>query len=209
MITVYLSEQGVEPSPALATALTYAIYADAKGYATKFSRVDRTALTWLSHFFDPGLMNQIENAVLPKSYYEDLLLALQSCFIYSEVAICFLPSAVGPEVVGEVADLIVRCEGVHRVLCGGMVGERMVFSARTTKQGGSAAELLRKTLGRQNGGSWGGHRHRAGGYINVALSDSGKADLEAKVRQGWLLASGVEKQRGVRLVARKEILKAL
>ena len=43
----------------------------------------------------------------------------------------------------------------------------------------------------------------------MAAADSSKDDLEAKVRQGWLLANGVEKQRGVRLVARKEILKAL
>jgi len=209
MVCGYLREQGIEPSPALATALTYGIHADAKGYGIRFSRADRTALKWLSKFSDPDLLRRFENATLPKEYFEDLLLALQCCFTYEDVAMCFLPKAIGVEVVGEFADLLIRCDGIHRVLCAAIDGDRMVFSARTTEQGGNAALLLGKTLQDENGGSWGGHEHRAGGYIDVAQADSGKTDLEAKVRQAWLFATGAQKQRGVRLVPRREILKAL
>lgn len=209
MVCGYLREQTIEPSPALATALTYGIHADARGYGIRFSRVDRTALSWLSKFSDPERLHQIENATLSKDYFEDLVLALQSCFTYGEVALCFLPKATGAEVVGEIADLVIRCDGIHRVLCAALLGERMVFSSRTTKQGGNAASLLGKTLQDESSGSWGGHEHRAGGYLEVSQADPGKNDLEEKLRRSWLLATGAHQQQGVRLVPRKEILKAL
>jgi nanoRNase/pAp phosphatase (c-di-AMP/oligoRNAs hydrolase) len=119
-----------------------------------------------------------------------------------------LPKATGSELVGEMADLLMRCEGIQRLLCTGRIGNRMAFSARTSDGGGNAVDLLGKVLDPE-GGSWGGHEHRAGGSLDLTALEAGVADLEERIRSRWLEACGVEKQRGERLVPRKEILKGL
>jgi nanoRNase/pAp phosphatase (c-di-AMP/oligoRNAs hydrolase) len=209
IVAGYLREQSVPPAPPLATALTYGVHSDALGYGNRFSRVDRAALTWLSRFLDPDLLNKIRNATLPKEYYEDLVLALESCFTYDEAAVCFLPRATGAEVIGEVADLLIRCDGLERVLCAAEIAGRMVVSVRTTTRGGNAAALIAAALSEVSGASWGGHEHRAGGQIEVSSAGSTKKDLEAEIRRSWLLTCEVAKDRGQRLVSRKDIIKAL
>lgn len=209
IVAGYLREQAVSPTPQLATALTYGVHSDALGYGNRFSRVDRAALTWLSRFLDPDLLNKIRNATLPKEYYEDLVLALESCFTYDEVAMCFLPKATGAEVIGEVADLLIRCDGLERVLCAAEIAGRIVVSVRTTTRGGNAAALVAGAISERPGASWGGHEHRAGGQIEISSADSTKKDLEAELRRSWLLTCEVAKDRGQRLVSRKDIIKAL
>jgi nanoRNase/pAp phosphatase (c-di-AMP/oligoRNAs hydrolase) len=209
MVAGYLREQVLTPSSVLATALTYGIHSDAMSYESRFSRVDRAALSWLSQFLDHDLLKKIEHPTLPKEYYGDLVLALESSFIYDQAAICVLPRAAGPEVVGEIADLLIRCDGVDCVLCAAKFAERIVISVRTTTKGGNATELIDMTLKDTAGASWGGHEHRAGGYIDVSAAESGKRDLEAELRLSWLRAAKVEKERGQRLIAPKEVIKAL
>jgi len=207
MVCGYLKSFDLEPDKALATALLYGIHTDAQGWDAKFSRTDRAAIAWLSQFSDPELRAHIERAPISRTYFEDLLLALQNAFIYENAAICFLPSCESVEVVGEVADLLLRCEGVQRVLCGAEREGRMFFSARTSDRGGSAAHLLRKTL--KKDGSCGGHTHRAGGYAPLKCGNGSQQELESRFRGRWLDACNIQQQRGTRLVAKKEILKAL
>jgi nanoRNase/pAp phosphatase (c-di-AMP/oligoRNAs hydrolase) len=171
------------------------------------SRADRAAIAWLTQFSDPDLRAQIERAPLPRAYFEDLLLGLESTFIYEDTAVCFLPSAAGTEVVSEVADLLLRCEGVRRVLCAAVVHERLMVSTRTGADAGNAATLLLKTLAGE--GSSGGHAHRAGGHVLVKSAAGGAEELLSRLRARWLEACGVGRERGSRLVAKKEILKGL
>ncbi len=109
--------------------------------------------------------------------------------------------------VGEIADLLIRCQGIERLLCVGIMGNRIILSARTTAIGGNATSLLGRTVEPQ-GGTWGGHEHRAGGSILVG-SAAAADELEARIRTSWLSVSGAVKRRGQRLVAKREILKAL
>ena len=113
----YLREQHLEPPQELATALLYAIRTETRGGDTFHSRLDRTIIAWLTRFANPALLAEIENAPLPRDYFADLVLALQNAFIYDGAALCFLPRAAGAEIVGEVADLIARCDEVRCVLC--------------------------------------------------------------------------------------------
>ena len=49
---------------------------------------------------------------------------MQRTFIYDDAALCFLQRASGAEIVGEVADLLVRGRGIRRVLCAAIIGDR-------------------------------------------------------------------------------------
>jgi nanoRNase/pAp phosphatase (c-di-AMP/oligoRNAs hydrolase) len=203
----YLREQEVEPNPDLATALVYAIRTDASGQSD-FSRTDECIARWLGAWVDHGKMFDIENAPLAREYYADLLLALESAFVYGDAALCFLPQAGNAEIVGEVADLLIRCRDVDRTLCGAVVDGDLLVSVRTTDRGGDAHELVTKTLA--GVGHGGGHQHRAGGKLAKASKGGHVSeDLQAELRSRWLRACGLDQQRGSRLVPARQIIQNL
>lgn len=201
----YLREQDVELGVDLATALLYAIHTELAGPDTYLSRFDRGIITWLSERADHGKLAEIEGAPLPRVYFSDLTSALENTDTYEDVALCFLPRASGSEIVGEIADLLIRCEGVHKVLCGAAVGSNLILSARTTRNGGNVLPLLRATL--QGFGSWGGHKHRAGGKVTGVSGDGRAGDLLfATLKACWLAACELDHKPGIPLVRRLEAL---
>jgi hypothetical protein len=169
--------------------------------------LDRRVLNWLTRRADPELLAAIEDAPLSRDYYGDLVLALQNTFLYDDIAFCLLPRAEGPEIVGEVADLLIRCREIRRVFCGAMVDEDVLISVRTSSDG-NASQLIQQTL--EGLGHGGGHEHRAGGKIpGVCLGDRVPCDVVEELRARWLTACDVDRQRGTRLIRRQEIVKNL
>ncbi len=204
----YLREQGVSPDIKLATAIMYAMRTETRGCETHHSELDRTILLWLAHRYEPSLLAEIECAPLSRDYYADLVLALQNTFVYDDAALCMLPRASGPEIVGEVADLLIRSQGIRRVLCGAAVGQDLLLSARTDSEKENATDLLHDTLDGLGGS--GGHAHRAGGKIaNAVKAGRIPEDLTDALRTRWLAACRVNRQRGTRLIARREIVENL
>jgi nanoRNase/pAp phosphatase (c-di-AMP/oligoRNAs hydrolase) len=203
--TLYLYEQNIEPNARLATALVYALQTDTHSAEATIADNDKWAYSWLISKADLQQLRDIENAPLERDWYADLFLAMENTFVYEDAAICFLPQADSPEIVGEVADLLIRCEEVNKVLCGAAIEKAVLVSIRTTSKGGDASNLLQKTLGEMGHG--GGHRHRAGGKVYTARKNGRVSnDLQTELRNRWLNACNVNEQRGMRLVPRKEIL---
>ncbi len=201
----YLREQKVEPEKLLATGLLYAVRTETLGRHRPYTRTDRGVVSWLAERADHQLLTEIQNAPLPPEYFDQLLRALASAFLYGSVGVCFMPEAGGPEIVGEVADLLIRCTGVERVLCGAKIDDDLVLSSRATAAGGDATALLEKTLGGL--GPCGGHQARAGG--KVAAGEEGRVitqELLDEVKGRWLEVCGVKEGRGNRLVARRDVM---
>jgi nanoRNase/pAp phosphatase (c-di-AMP/oligoRNAs hydrolase) len=207
IIAQYLREQDLPPSTDIATALWYGIRTDAIGLP-RMSVVDQRTVVWLMRFADHSKLADIENAPLSRDYYSDLLLAIKSTFVYGDAALCFLPRAATPEIVGEVADLLIRCRDINRLMCAAALGGDVLLSVRTTDAGGDATELMRKAV--EGLGYGGGHRRRAGGKLVAApRADRVTEDLQTELRGRWLRACGIESQRGSRLVTRRDILEDL
>jgi nanoRNase/pAp phosphatase (c-di-AMP/oligoRNAs hydrolase) len=207
IVASYLKEQELAPPSDLATALLYGMQTETQGSETHYAPLDRRMVTWLSRFADPGKLARIDNAPLTPEYYSDLVLALQSTFAYDETAICFLPRAEGPETIAEVADLLIRCQTIHRVLCGGVVGDDLFVSVRTELGADNATDLVQRVL--QSLGAGGGHERRAGGKVRLSQCTLHGEQLTDELRNRWLAVCGSDRQRGTRLVARREIVKNL
>lgn len=185
IVSSYLVEQAVEPGPELATALWYAIRTETRGSEFHYTPLDHEILVWLTERAQPEMLAEIESAPLSREYYSDLVAALGETEIYGDIAICMLPRAAGPEIVGEVADLLVRCEGLQSVFCAAISDGSLVISVRTDVHGENAAELLTKTLAGKGG--CGGHLHRAGGKIpNVGDNLEVAAELCRELTTRWL-----------------------
>jgi nanoRNase/pAp phosphatase (c-di-AMP/oligoRNAs hydrolase) len=207
IIAQYLREQDLPPTNDIATALLYGIRTDAIGLP-RMSVVDQRTVVWLMRFADHSKLADIENAPLSRDYYSDLLLAMKSTFVYGDAGLCFLPRATSPEIVSEVADLLIRCRDIDRIMCAAALGGDVLLSVRTTDAGGDATELMRKAI--DGLGYGGGHRRRAGGKLTVPQrADRITEDLQTELRTRWLRACGIDSQRGSRLVTRREILEDL
>lgn len=199
----YLIEQHLEPGAKLATALWYAMRTETTGCEFRYSLLDQNVLVWLTERADPELLAEIENAPLPREYYGDLVAALRDAAVHRDSAFCMLPRATGAEIVGEIADLLIRCKGLDSVFCAAIVEGDLLISVRTDTHGANAVTLLQKTLGEL--GSCGGHAHRAGGKIPQVghdLKEAGEVCTQLKTR--WLETCGIEpQQRGEPLLTDK------
>lgn len=204
----YLREQQIDPGPELATALLYGIRTESRSAETSYSWLDRSATLWLSGCADFSLLSEIEDAPLSPNYFRDLVLALESATVYGETGFCLLPRADYPEIVGEVADLLIRGEGIRRVLCVAAAGRDFCVSVRTVAEDENAAALVHETLAGLGHG--GGHQHRAGGKIpGLPGSDEYLDGIPQELLARWLRACNARDLPPRRLVARDEIARNL
>ncbi|MCB0345815.1 MAG: DHH family phosphoesterase [Bdellovibrionales bacterium] len=207
IVSSYYWELSETPEAKLATALFYGIRTDMEG-RTKFGRIDQKALSWCTQYANLDVFRQIVSAPRSSAYYEDVVFALQNTFVYEKTAICFLPTASGPEIVGEIADMLIRAEAIDSLMCSAVLGESVVVSTRTTTAGGNSLELTRKAL--SGLGYVGGHERRSGARIALEhATEKLTESLQHDLRQRWLDACKVSATRGKRLVAKRAILENL
>lgn len=203
----YLQEQGIKPGERLATALLYAIRTETCGNEFRHTMLDRSVITWLTRFANPEWLAEIQNAPLAQAYYGDLVLALQSTLLLEDAAFCLLPRAQGQEIVGEVADLLIRSEGINRVFCGAAIAGDFFCSVRTEEDTDSAADLVKATL--RELGNGGGHSHRAGGKVSDLPKRKITDSLAADLKNRWIAACGVQGKTETRLISRDGIVETL
>ena len=120
--------------------------------------MDDSAAQYLYPLADKDLLARIRNARLPQGYFECILQALQSSFIYDRLVISWVNDMPQPELAAEVCDFMIRYEAVDWAVCAGVCGDKLVLSARSSLHGAEAGELLRAAVGRM--GKAGGHSRR-------------------------------------------------
>jgi nanoRNase/pAp phosphatase (c-di-AMP/oligoRNAs hydrolase) len=205
IVTRYLLEQDVPVPARVATALLYGIETEVSGYPREATQMDDAALHFLFPLADKDVLARIRNARLPHSHFEVLLQALQSSFIYERVIVSWVANLPQPEQAAEVVDFMVRFDKVDWALCGGLCGDKLILSLRTSLHGVQAGDLLRQVVGRL--GKAGGHDRRAGGFVQVPNDISGGVEaVQAELRRRLLIALGCGDCRGQRLVPLREML---
>lgn len=204
----YLREHGILPSEPLATALLYAIQTETRGGQFHVAPLDRAMLGWISERADPSLLAEIVDAPVPRSYFSDLALALQSTTLHGDSALCILPQAHSAEIIGEVADLLLRHEQMAGVLCAAVYRGDLLMSVRTAyRSTKSAVRLARRVLGGRGGS--GGHAHRAGGVIRDFAALPNTESLLADLKTRWNASWSAADQTPRRLVAREDVMRCV
>lgn len=208
LVTSYLMEQEVALPQRVATGLFYGIETELCGYPRNASPIDDGALQFLYPLADKDLIARVRNARLPQCYFEAVLQAMQSSFVYDRLLISWVNDLPQPELAAEVVDLMVRFEEVDWALCAGVYQDRLILSLRTTMHGAQAGETLRQVVGKM--GRAGGHDRRAGGTVNLSsTSASAVEDIQSELRRRLLKALHIDECRGQRLVPLREMLQNL
>ena len=208
IVTSYLIEQDIPLPSRLATGLFYGIETEMSGYPRNASPLDDGALQFLYPLADKDLIARIRNARVPQSYYECILQAMQSSFIYDRLIISWVNELPQPELAAEVVDFLIRFEEVDWAVCAGLHNNQLILSLRSSLSNARAGDLLRHVV---NGmGKAGGHDRRAGGTVQLtSTAPSAIEEVQATLRRRLLKALHIEEMRGQRLVALRDMLQNL
>jgi len=200
IITEYLLAAGLVPSRSLANALIYGIKADTNSLVRGSSEHDLTAFNYLSTLSNPRVVGQMERPHLSIEYFGDFFQGLSNTVLYRDVAVSYLGRIHSEAIIPELADLLLRIEGVSWSLCIGENNNLMILSIRSRSRKYKAGNVIRKVVGKN--GFAGGHREMAGGQIPLeGMSPEEKTDLPDKIIKKFLKSIGREGAHPRRIVS--------
>lgn len=169
MITEYLRAAGLELPPPLATALFYGIETDTMGLGRGASPADMAAYFYLHPRIDPEALAEIQRAQVPPAYFQSLRAALDHTRLYDSLVVSYIGEMTYPDLTAEIADLLLRLEGVRWVLSLGKYKGSMILAARSRSGRGGSGRLVRTIVAGR--GTAGGHGVMAGGQIALEGQD--------------------------------------
>jgi len=191
----YLYVDGIRWTPQLATALFYGIRTDTLGLARAVSDADVRAYTELLPHVDQAALAQIEQAPLPRTYYRMLGQALARTRLHGFLVITEIGNVRRPDIVAELADLLIRMQGIQYAVAMAVHNEMLILSVRTRNASQSAGQLVRRAVGER--GTAGGHGTMAAGRIPLVGRDT---EVEITRLRNRLIELTEAPTRGRRLV---------
>lgn len=185
ILAEYMLAAGIRPTHALATALIYAIRSETQGFAREHIGPDKAIHDAYFSQANHRLLARIQSPRLPLAYFSNLHEALENLEFVDSLVLSHLGPIEQPDIVPEIADLLLRMEGKTWSLASGYFQDRLYLSIRTTNPRADAGGLMHRLLGRR--GKGGGHGMIAGGWI-----DASKVTIPAERRE-------LQKKLGMRL----------
>lgn len=163
MVAEYLLASGMRVTAHEATALVYAIRTETRDFGREASGPDKEVYDQLLPRVRKQDLARIQHPRLPLSYYALLHQALERLASVDNLVVSHLGEITQPDIVPEIADLLLRMDGKTWALCTGAHGDRIYLSLRTTKPGADAGRIMRRLA--SPSGRGGGHGSMAGGWV--------------------------------------------
>lgn len=195
----YLRIHEVYIGTKLATMLFYAIKSETQDLGREWIKADRDAYLSLLPFCNNHMLARIARPRIPHRYFAGFSRAIGVARLYGSALFFDLGELDTPEMVAEMAEFLLRAEGVETVLGTGCYQKVQILSLRLANEGEPAGVLLRKVV--RELGTAGGHGLIAGGQIPLPVRSGlkGKA-LAGELRRRFLAQLGIARTRGRRLV---------
>jgi nanoRNase/pAp phosphatase (c-di-AMP/oligoRNAs hydrolase) len=195
----YFMELEVAIRPDLAATLLYGIESDLAGAAGSPGDLDNIALSSLTLIADPRKLYRMRYVDLPRGYYIAYANGLNNAVLYDNVLISHLETIESLEVPAVLADFLLRMDKIEWTLVSAIHDSKMILSVRTSDSKISAADIIRKLV--RGIGVGGGHRAKAGAYINLQNSSPTEIErLRALLKKRFLRLQKIGSNRGQKLV---------
>lgn len=188
MLTGYLRDAGVDIPPDLATGLLYGIRSETQDLGREVSPEDRDAYEFLIPKMEPLKMAAIARPALERRYYQQLAVALDSLMVGDEVVMCSMGEVTDPDFVPEMADLVVRMEGIMWSFAYGSFSNKLYVSIRANDPMANAGDVMHEVL--DEVGRGGGHGMRSGGNVDLTEIKMTRGELESELKHRFLAAIG-------------------
>lgn len=155
----------IEIPPRLATALVYGILSDTLNlYKVRRREIITTYLALLP-MCDIRALSSIQNALRSRKFFAGLVTGIRYTMIRQRLVVSHLGKVDNPDLVSQMADFLLTCQGMQWSLCSGRLGDNLHISLRTANPDGGAGVVLRDIF--HDTGRAGGHGRIAGGKLRV------------------------------------------
>lgn len=189
ILAEYLEAAGTAPDIRLATALAYGIASDTQNLGREARQADIDAYVSLYRAANKRMLSRIEHATVPSAYFRMLYRALGNARIAGKAVLTGVGYVDNPDMIAEVADLLLRNEGSEWALCYGVHAGKLLLSLRSSNLDAQAGTVMRRLVGKL--GTGGGHNAIAGGQIPLKPGDDRQVrDIEQKLCTRLLRAIG-------------------
>jgi nanoRNase/pAp phosphatase (c-di-AMP/oligoRNAs hydrolase) len=161
----YLVAAKIDIEAHLATALVYGIRSDTQDLGNETTRPDIEAYSALYPIANRRMLEEIISRRVPSAYFKLLLRGISGAQVYGPCIVSNLGDTDNPDMIGEIADLLLRREEIVWALCYGRFKGRMLLSLRTSDPLTNAGRIMRAIVGKY--GTGGGHHALAGAQIDL------------------------------------------
>lgn len=204
----YLHQAQMIPEMPLATALLYGIRSDTQDLGREATQVDVKAIEWLYPLANKRMLSQIQRGSVPRVYFQMLAEALKNARIYGTAIVTSLGRIDNPDMIGEVADFLLREDKTTWTMCLGLFNGKILISLRTNDENNKAGTIVKRLVARK--GTGGGHQTYAGGQIPLTENTQGEwTRMEKQLRQKFVRLIGTGENQAVKLIAERNKEKAV
>ncbi len=165
----YLRALEVPIDPTLATAFLYALKSETRDLTREAGEEERQAFLELFPKADITRLQAITDPKVGREHFVAVDRALRNATCWGELVAVNLGTLDFPDLVAEVADLLLPYERAHWVVCVGSHDGTVYLSVRTDRENGKAGSLIRRVVGPS--GAAGGHGMIGGGRLFREVAD--------------------------------------
>lgn len=167
LVLAYLKWCRIPIDARLATILLYGIMTDTMDLGRGHCREDIDAYLELLPLCDLPTLSRIRNPQLSFEYYRIMADGLQRAVVFDGRLVALVLDRIPyPDLTAELADFLLRAEGIETSFCTGHTQDRLRFSIRTRAASLDAGHLARSLVAGL--GDAGGHQDMAGGSASLS-----------------------------------------
>jgi nanoRNase/pAp phosphatase (c-di-AMP/oligoRNAs hydrolase) len=164
----YLRDRQVPIDAVLATAFFFALRTETRDLGRESTEAERRAYLELVPLVDHSMLYRMTHPKVPREHFAALDRALRSAQVMGDVVAVNLGTLGYPDLVAEIADLLLSYEGARFVLCIGQYDHSAYLSLRTEASEARAGSVMRHIVG--SDGAAGGHGTMAGARLFARVS---------------------------------------
>lgn len=173
----YLCLQQVSINTRLATSLFYAIKSETQDLGREWSKADREAYLKLLPLSNNRILFDIIHPQVPREYFFSFRTAIENALVYGPVLVFNLRQISHPDLVAELADFLLRQQGIRYVLGMGWYEGTQILSMRALEHDAKLGQVIQQMV--EGLGTAGGHGMIAGGQIReMGEDDAAQQELE-------------------------------
>ncbi|MBC8133239.1 MAG: DHH family phosphoesterase [Deltaproteobacteria bacterium] len=174
----YLRDLRITIDPALATAFFFALRTETRDLGREATAKERHAYLALVPLVDHALLYRMSHPKVPRAHFAALDRALRSAEIHGNIVAVNLGRLGYPDLVAEIADLLLSYDQAKLVLCAGHYDGSAYLSLRAEPTQRRAGSLMRTIVG--TSGAAGGHGTMAGARLFKTIRSARTLDVEFK-----------------------------
>jgi nanoRNase/pAp phosphatase (c-di-AMP/oligoRNAs hydrolase) len=171
----YLRACNIPIDVKLATAFFFALRTETRDLGRESTGAERDAYLSLVPLVDHGLLYRMSHPKVPREHFAALDRAIRSAQLFGDVVAVNLGTLGYPDLVAEIADLLLSYESARVVLCMGEFQGSAYLSLRTEADNARAGGIMRHIVAHD--GAAGGHGTMAGARLFPPITSA--ATLEA------------------------------